>query len=75
MKVKRSSRKFYINTKIILDFLQEKGLNKTQFAGLCKISTYKLRKVLRGELNCLNAFELVRILDTLDCSSVALLGV
>ena len=42
---------YRFNYEVIIDYIKEHGLNKTQFCKLCNISISTLNKMLAGYLN------------------------
>ncbi|MGN1212889.1 MAG: helix-turn-helix domain-containing protein [Christensenellales bacterium] len=44
----RDKLNFYINSKLIVDYLQENKISKTEFAKMCEISIETLNQILKN---------------------------
>ncbi len=63
--MKQSKSKTVINIKLIENYIKEHKLSKKQFAQMCNISTWVLRKVLKNNTNfrIVYLFRIARVLN------------
>jgi len=64
--------KKYIKTEIIEKFISEKGISKTKFCKLCKISPSTFKKIMSNETNfsIISLFRVARFINKNICEIV-----
>lgn len=59
---------FYINTKIISDYLEKNQLSISAFAKLCKVDTITLKHIFDNQIDDISIVDLKKIVKELGCS-------